>query len=784
MKKLIFFAGLLTVCFWGKTFCQVDALTEISTKLQNYNRTFLSEKLYVHTDKNFYTAGEIIWFRIYQLDSALSKTRLSSKVAYVELLDDHNVSAVKTKIELDEKGGSGSLELPLSLNSGFYTFLAYTNWMKNFDAEYFFQKKITVVNTLKSMSVDEKLIPHGSIDLFPEGGNLVNGISSEVGFKVLDKSGKGANGYGYLLNEKNDTVLHFEPYKFGLGSFHFTPDINHNYKAIFILDDKTIVAKNIPVIYNQGYVMHVNDEGEKIRITVTTNISSDYPETVLIIQNHQLVKTAKRNVLSNGIVNFIVDKSELGAGVSQLTVFNNEKQPVCERLFFVLPSQTTIVRTTASKEFYNNREQVVLSTTSNSVIPANLSVSVFQFDSLQTKDGSDITTYFWLESELQGKIENPQYYLSANNDDVKKATDYLMLTHGWRRFDWDKTLSNRIIPKFFPETSGQVITCKVNDVKTGLPAKDVQVFLSIPETSYKLFTGTSNDSGIVKINVQDFYGKSDIILQTKESGSYKVELIDPFARPIATTESPVIFTISPGKKSLLENYGIAMQAQHIYSADSIQKIDAPDIKDTFPFFGKAPYSYKLDDYTRFTTMEEVLREYVREINVGVKGSGDLKFKLFNEDNRDLYTDNILVVLDGVPVFNTSKIFSVDPLKIRKIDVITKSYIVGNSFFYGLASFSSYNGNYEGFDIDPKAIRINYQGLQMQREFYSPDYSTEQHRNGRIPDLRTTLFWSGNIKQNQPIRFYTGDNKGKYMVLVQGLSNNNEPLSSTASFEVK
>jgi hypothetical protein len=587
-----------------------------------------------------------------------------------------------------------------------------------------------------------------------------------------------------LLNEKNDTVLHFEPYKFGLGSFHFTPDINHNYKAVFIFDDKTIVAKNIPVIYKEGYVMHVNDEGERIRITVTTNISSVYPETFLISQNHRLVKTAKRNVLSNGVVNFVVDKSELGAGVSQLTVFNNEKQPVCERLFFIPPSQATVVRTTASKEVYNNREQVALTVISNSALAANLSVSVFQFDSLQTTGGSDINTYFWLESELQGKIENPQYYLSANNDDVKKTTDYLMLTHGWRRFDWDKILSNRITPKFFPETSGQVITCKVNDVRTGLPAKDVQVFLSVPETSYKLFTGTSNDSGIVKINVQDFYGKSDIILQTKESGNYKVELIDPFTRSIAATEPPVIFTISPDKKSLLENYGIAMQAQHIYSADSIQKIDAPDIKDTFPFFGKALYSYKLDDYTRFTTMEEVLREYVREINVGVKGSSDLKFKLFNEDNRDLYTDNILVVLDGVPVFNTSKIFSVDPLKIRKIDIITKSYIVGNSFFYGLASFSTYNGNYEGFDIDPKAIRINYQGLQMQREFYSPDYSTEQHRNSRIPDLRTTLFWSGDIKQNQPIKFYTGDNKGRYVVLVQGLSINNEPLGSTAAFEVK
>ena len=147
MRNYIFLTCLLSMILSKNAFCQNEVVTEIKAKLQSYNQRVPSERIYVHTDKDFYTAGDIIWFKVYQLDTSLNQTKVFSKVAYVELLDNHNVSTVKAKVELDEKGGSGSLELPLSLNSGYYMLVVYTNWMKNFGVEHFFQKKITVVNT-------------------------------------------------------------------------------------------------------------------------------------------------------------------------------------------------------------------------------------------------------------------------------------------------------------------------------------------------------------------------------------------------------------------------------------------------------------------------------------------------------------------------------------------------------------------------------------------------------------------------------------------------------------
>lgn len=229
---------------------------------------------------------------------------------------------------------------------------------------------------------------------------------------------------------------------------------------------------------------------------------------------------------------------------------------------------------------------------------------------------------------------------------------------------------------------------------------------------------------------------------------------------------------------------MSMQAQHIYSEDSLKQFVLPEIKDTFSFWGNLAAQYKLDSYSRFTTMEEVLREYVREINVGAKGGGNLSFKIFNENDREFYTKNILVVVDGVPLFNPNRIFSFDPLKIRQLDVITNNYILGPTVFHAMASFSSYQGNYEDLELDNQAIVVDYEGLQLKREFYAPEYQSAERKQSRIPDLRTTLYWSGNIALDKPASFYSGDNKGKFLAVLQGISADGIPFSARASFEVK
>ena len=103
----------------------------------------------MQTDKDVYFTGETIWFKIYDLDASLHELMDVSKVAYVEILSAERKPLMQLKVELDKGTGAGYIDLPSSINTGNYQFRAYTNWMKNFDADFFFEKRITIINAYK-----------------------------------------------------------------------------------------------------------------------------------------------------------------------------------------------------------------------------------------------------------------------------------------------------------------------------------------------------------------------------------------------------------------------------------------------------------------------------------------------------------------------------------------------------------------------------------------------------------------------------------------------------------
>ena len=114
-----------------------------------YAEHALQEKLYMHVDRNFYLAGDILWCKLYVVDASLHQPLDISKVAYVEVLDENNTPALQAKIRLQNGKGNGSLSLPVSIKSGNYKIRTYTNWMKNAGPDYFFEKMITIVNAQK-----------------------------------------------------------------------------------------------------------------------------------------------------------------------------------------------------------------------------------------------------------------------------------------------------------------------------------------------------------------------------------------------------------------------------------------------------------------------------------------------------------------------------------------------------------------------------------------------------------------------------------------------------------
>ena len=146
MKQILTIAICILLQFFVANFCHAqDQLEVIKNKTEDYGRTVLQEKIYAHTDKEFYLSGEIIWVKLYCVEANSNKLIDQSKVAYVELQDKNNETVLHAKIELDSGKGNGSFVLPNTVHSGVYKIKAYTNWMKNFGPDRFFEKQITIV---------------------------------------------------------------------------------------------------------------------------------------------------------------------------------------------------------------------------------------------------------------------------------------------------------------------------------------------------------------------------------------------------------------------------------------------------------------------------------------------------------------------------------------------------------------------------------------------------------------------------------------------------------------
>lgn len=764
---------------------------EIQSSFDSYQHKTLQEKLFVHTDKRTYLTGEILWFKIYNVNAANNKPVNISKVAYVELLDNNQIPVMQAKVTLAQPGsGNGSFYLLVSVASGNYKLRAYTNWMKNFDVDSYFEKDITIINPLKSPEITaNNAKPAYDIQFFPEGGNLVNGLTSKVAFKAVGKDGKGVNFRGAIINQHNDTVARFRPLKFGIGSFTFKPDLKDVYKAvIFIAAVDKPVVKELPIIHEQGHVTHLTDNPKQIEVTVNSTINNEV--VFLFAHTKSTTQSVQSATIVNGTANFLIDKDALGEGISHITLFNGTKQPVCERLYFKRPAQKVFITSDPDQEQYGLRKKVnvaiLVKDQQGQPLVSDLSLSVYQVDSLQTASSENIVNYLWLTSDLKGNIESPDYYFTNNNAEADAAADNLMLSQGWSRFKWSEILTNRQRAfSFLPEYTGHLVTATLTNTSTGKAAKDVVAYLAVPGKRVQLYTAKSDSTGKLLFNTKDLFGPGEIVVQTNEEkdSTYHLDILSPFSEKFVQNTLPV-FNLTEDMRGALQNHSLDMQVQNLYAGNKLKLFY--DLKiDSSSFYGKSFIPYKLDDYTRFTTLEEVLREYVKSLIVLKQQK---RFHIRINAEKGFLEGDPLVILDGVPVFNIDKIMAIDPLKIRKLELIKSRYFWQATEFEGILNFETYKSDLAGYEFDPHAVIINYEGMQPQREFYSPVYETSQQTTSRLPDFRNLLYWSPSVFTNAQgktqVTFYTSDRAGKYVGVLQGITATGEAGSQFFKFTVK
>jgi hypothetical protein len=787
-RRNFFTTFLLLLTALAPAFGQQDALNNLINKFDGSPYNF-QEKLFVHIDQTFFLTGETLWFKVYLVDGNSNKLSNLSKVAYLEVIDKNNLVTIKTKISLTDGMGSGSIFLPASLLSGKYNVVAYTRWMRNFNSDFFFHQAIEIVNPFTKLgrfAQSEK--PMYDIQFFPEGGNLVAGLKNNIAFRVVGKNGKGIKFKGFLVDPKNDTIARFSPFKFGLGHFSFTPQINQHYRAVVVDSLDQINSKLLQDASEEGYILQATDAKNFVKLEIKSKVKdtllSRYQQVYVVVRSWNIQRLAQSHALVNGITSLQLDKKIMREGVNKIILFDQNLNPVCERAYFIPPTSRLKIEVETDKPNYKTREKIILNLSSSQTDhsqDANMSVSVYRIDSLAKEEHIGISSYLLLTSELKGTIESPEYYLKGDQPD-NQAIDNLMLTHGWSRFKReDNSTNNRL--KFTPEYGGHLLTGRVLNLD-GLPARGINTYLSIIGKDGRVYVSQSDEQGRVNYDLHNFYGERKIVLQTNNTvdSTYRIELTDDYHDNPMVFDLPE-FSLSDKLRRPLTERSLAMQLQYAFA--SYHQSNNAFAFDTISFYGKPDEKYLLDDFTRFPTMEEVMREYVKGVMVR-KRKDKFHFLTLDRANNGLFKEDPLVLLDGVPIFNLNKIMSYDPRKVQKLDVITRQYYLGRKTFNGVVSYTTYRGDLLDY-FPEKANVLLVEGLQSKKEFFSPLYETLHQQESRIPDVRHLLLWAPNVKSTGQSKIalecYTSDVAGNYRVVVQALSTDGRSGVAASNFTV-
>ncbi len=813
MKKTILFS-LFFFCRWLLS-AQDKAAAAIETDFRAYQSARLQEKIFVHTDKTVYLAGETIWLKIYALLEQSHRPSPVSRVAYLEFSSAGFKTILQEKIHLDSGSGSGSIQIPAGWPSGNYVLRAYTSWMKNFPAEFYFSKVLSVVSPLhggiagrstggtaanntpasQSTPAVAHLVPEESIHFFPEGGNLLYGFESKIAFKAIGTRNEAIPCSGFIVNQHNDTLARFRSPASalhpGTGHFQLTVPAGDSLLAYLIQDGKPVRVP-FPRIEMNGYTLALSGKANAyLQFTVRTPLSENNRIVYLLGHSRQLLKSIQSAPIINGQTSFTVDHNLLSDGISVFTLLDQNRKPLCERLYFKSPAHHPLQLET-DRGSYGERApvsvQLQIPSAGSGNVQADLSLAVFRLDSLQGTDAASIVSWCYLGSELQGRIENPVSYFGSAPDTVEAADD-LMLTQGWRRFSWTDVFENSgSVFHFLPEEEGPVLSAHAENRETNQLASGISFLLSFPGKEFQLSTASSDSRGNLLFTAPPFSGTTlGVIMPVNQKDSiYRVDA-DPVYAEQPFPSSPDFIPVPKTWANVVADRALALQVENAYRPEEKRKRRPGETIDSVAFYGRPDRNYHLADFTRYPTMEEVLREFVEDVRVRKDGKS-FRFRVMNLLFKTFLDDDPLLLVDGVPVFHPDKILQIDPMKISDIDVVSHRFYKGSGNFAGIVSFRSVNGDLGQTILDPGAVVVDFEGLQQEREYYAPDYQDSAVRDRPVPDYRTTIAWIPRVKTGtdgkKELRFYTSDLPGKFAVWAQGISSDGQPLSGMTVFNVK
>lgn len=754
--------------YWLKGFGDEAIFQTDIEVLDAYNLKFQPDVTFEKTengDKVNYKA------KIIALDNTLKP--ISSKDVQYEITNRKQVIGTGT-FHLDEKGmhefsfdlNADELQIPTALNL------------------------ILVEN--EDYSITRKYIlpfPNSAIDIqfLPEGGDLIAGFNNKVAVRAIYPDGSPAKLKGSLKDQGQEIT--FETNESGLAAFNITPQ---DTKPIDVKLETESGTRNLLIenIKSQGVNLAVDTSKETlVNILIQTKgFESISPngEALLVVHARGRIGHMQVLNLSAGVGGARINKNQLAPGINQLTIFEPDGTPLAERMVYIpfnselklnLNASTVNTEARAKNNWMINIE-------GENFEGGAYSVAIVDANEAPFTQNSSINSYLKLESELKGKIHEPKKLLGQNID--HEGIELIMLTHGWKRFNWEEVLAGKFENKHFIE-QGINITGTVSpyeQARRGLSGGMLNVFSKGKSEDFLAVEFGENgkfiiddldfqDTTLLTISANDKRHRESVLLELDPplSKYAKWEGFQPIFKDFNVSSAMRDYLVTAEKRrSAQATYGAMQEIQIDEFVVSSEKFDATEEGIT-RMYGKGDASLKPEDIGGFEGYNDIW-EMLQGRFAGVRitpslgGSPSIRIRGVGSVQAG---GAPLILLDNSPI-DASFASSISPRELASVEIFKDAASLA-IFGVGGANgaIALYTKRAAGIgNLGEGVFNLRFPGYSIASEFYMPKYDKE---NSPAPDYRSTLYWNPKLEwrdNSAMIEFFNNDIVQKYKIVVQGM----------------
>jgi hypothetical protein len=645
------------------------------------------------------------------------------------------------------------------------------------------------------------------VQFFPEGGELIDGISSKVAFKAVQSDGLGKDIKGEIVDNEGKVVVNFKSQHLGMGVFTLFPEAGKTYKANIIFPDGSKSTYSLPVVQPDGITLQVNSAGpEDLNLRIATNPAyyQKYKNKGFYIvgQSGTVIYYAAQTQLKGQVFTAAIPKSKFPPGILQLTLFNSSGEPISERLAFIYPVNAIKIAVNTDRQVYTPKQKVQFTLSANNQaapVEGNFSISVVDETKVPFDENAETTilSSLLLTSDLQGFIEKPNYYFNQTDDKKLADLDVLMLTQGYRRFSYKDIIENKYPPITVLPEQGIEITGTLR-TSNGMPVNKGNMRINIPDRNYSAYAVT-NTEGRFKFSDLVLADSSKVTIDSRNTGNSKnmMIMLDGTYFPAITKNinfPQEVLNIDSSLNTYIQNSKKQYRNSHVLEEVVItdKPIAGPSHSDHAALSGLSNPDHLISG-DRFKDCPYLL-SCLQSSVMGMTYDRDNFYvtRDYNAGSRvpvQVYLNGMAVDMQAINTIRSAEVESVEIFLKDELGLVnrtsqTNGILVINTKKIKMKPISKQ----EFLDLLPQnnVVSLNSIGYSKERHFYSPKYDVS--KNIMTNDLRSTIYWNPAVITDKTgkasVGYFNADGKGIYRAVIEGIDSDGNPGRYIYRYTVK